>query len=130
MPTIKLSNGLVILKMGRASCSCCGPKLPVDVYRAGGYSFGPGISCAAGCTPVLIGTIFDEDGSVDVSYGCGSTYSSVEALAIDADGDCVYYNNETSPSNEALITVRYSDMPYYKPVFPGEGWCDGCTPPE
>jgi hypothetical protein len=115
-------------------CDDCGssPALPIKVYRTGGISIRLATGgqpqstlCMAGCGHTLIGTIQNEGDSVAVSYGCGGTYNSVEAAAVDACGRCVYYSNSTS----GPITVSYSSCSIGggdSTAAKAAGYCGGC----
>jgi hypothetical protein len=115
-------------------CDDCGssPALPIKVYRTGGISIllatggqPQSTLCMAGCGHTLIGTIQNEGDSVAVSYGCGGTYNSVEAAAVDACGRCVYYSNSTS----GPITVSYSSCSIGggdSTAAKAAGYCGGC----
>jgi hypothetical protein len=99
-----------------------GPSLPISVYRTGGYATNP--ANAAGCSPVLVGTISSVSGSVVVSWVAGSSYSSVETQAVDADGRCVYSGNTKTTGTAASITVSYSNCRIGYPFVNTPPWCN------
>lgn len=98
--------------------------------RGASYTLSPFVFFAAGCTPVLIGTIDDFNDSVTVTWGGGTTYSSVEVQAVNAKGECVYSANKETAGGDASITVNYQDCePDYPfvnggPTSVGGNFCD------
>jgi hypothetical protein len=109
-----------------AQCDCPStPKLPITVYRTGGLPV-PG-----NCTPVAVGTITTTSGSVTVTGGFSSTYSSIETQAVDACGRCVYSaNNAVSGGGTASITVTYAVCAVGYPFQNTTPWCNNpmCNP--
>lgn len=109
-----------------ARCDCPStPQLPITVYRTGGLPV-PG-----NCTPVAVGTITTTSGSVTVTGGFSSTYSSIETQAVDACGRCVYSaNNAVSGGGTASITVTYAVCAVGYPFQNTTPWCNNpmCNP--
>lgn len=102
------------------SCSCPSVVYPVYVYRTGGLPV-PG-----NCTPTLAGIVPAPGGAVTVSGGVptgGSTYSSVEAQALDACGRCVYSQNTfRNDGQAAVLFVNFFFVG--APFRGGYPWCN------
>lgn len=111
--------------------SCPAVCFPVTVYRTGG------IPVPGNCIPVAVGTISSGSGSVTVTGGFHSTYSSVEAQAVDSCGKCVWSGNniKTGGGTASLLiagTMLAADYPFQNtcPGSPAPCWCNNpmCNP--
>ena len=104
---------------------CCGPAMPITVYKCGGYSYSiinrRTVVVCVGCNYVYMGTITSNSGSesyVNITCAVGNIYNSREGVAIDANGVVVSYRNAVS----ANLAINYSDC--WNHIFDNSnGWC-------
>lgn len=99
------------------------PCLPVSVYRTGGLSGWTPMN-PAGCAPVKVGEITNNNPSIDVCWQAGTNYSSVETQAVDACGRCVFSGNSSTNGQAACITVSLDKLAVGFPFANTSPWCN------